>query len=82
VLALVDQVRGDSSALATLAHWSERHFGDTTPGAATARFHAAVEKLMGEWDRHAAIHIGDRHSSESDPLDDEDDEEGLPPSED
>lgn len=82
VLALVDQVRGDSSALATLAHWAERHFGDTTPGAATARFHAAVERLLGEWDRHAAIHIADRHSSESDPLDDEDDEEGLPPSED
>jgi hypothetical protein len=82
VLALVDEVRGDSAALATLGHWSERHFGDTTPGAATARFHAAVEQLLGEWDRHAAIHIADRHSSESDPLDDEDDEEGLPASED
>ncbi|MBX3194595.1 MAG: CDP-glycerol glycerophosphotransferase family protein [Microbacteriaceae bacterium] len=82
VLSLVEEVRGDAAALANLAHWSERHFGETTPGAATARFHAAVEKLMGEWDRHAAIHAGDRHSSESDPLDDEDDEEGLPPTED
>ena len=82
VVALVDQVRGDSEALATLAYWSERHFGDTTPGAATARFHAAVGRLLAEWDRHAAIHIADRHVSESDPLDDEDDEEGLPPSED
>jgi hypothetical protein len=82
VLELVEEVRGDAAALANLAHWSERHFGDTTPGAATERFHAAVEKLLGEWDRHAAIHFGDRRSSESDPLDDEDDEEGLPPSED
>lgn len=82
VLSLVEQVQGDRGALETLAYWSERHFGDTSPGAATARFHAAVEHLLGEWDRHAAIHIGDKHVSESDPLDDEDDEEGLPPSED
>jgi hypothetical protein len=82
ILGLADTVRNDESARATLAHWAERHFGDTTPGAATARFHAAVEQLLAEWDRHAAIHIADRHSSESDPLDDEDDEEGLPPSED
>lgn len=82
VLALVERVLVDEDAQATLAHWAERHFGDTTPGSATARFHAAVEKLLAEWDRHAAIHIADRHSSESDPLDDEDDEEGLPPSED
>lgn len=82
VLALVDEVRGDAAALANLAHWSERHFGDTAPGAATARFHAAIERLLAEWDRHAAIHADDRRSSESDPLDDEDDEEGLPPTED
>lgn len=79
ILALADTVRNDKSARTTLAYWAERHFGDTSPGAATARFHAAVEQLLAEWDRHAKIHIADRHSSESDPLDDEDDEEGLPP---
>lgn len=82
VLDLIEQVRVDESAQATLAFWAERHFGDTTPGVATSRFHTAVEQLLGEWDRHAAIHIADKHLSESDPLDDEDDEEGLPPSED
>ena len=83
VLSLVSTVLGDSSARATLAHWAERHFGDTSPGSATERFHAAVEQLMAEWERHAQIHVADRRSSESDPLDeDEDDEEGLPPSED
>ena len=82
VLTLIDEVLKDETARATLAHWAERHFGDTTPGAATARFHAAVEQLLAEWDRHARIHIGDKIHHESDPLDDEDDEEGLPPSED
>ncbi|CAN5338575.1 CDP-glycerol glycerophosphotransferase family protein [soil metagenome] len=83
VLALVDKVRLDDSARANLAYWAERHFGDTSPGAATRRFHRAVDQLLGEWDRHAKIHFADRRSSESDPLDeDEDDEEGLPPTED
>ncbi len=82
VLGLVDQVLLDTDARATLAYWAERHFGDTSPGASTARFHQAVDDLLAAWDRHATIHIADRHSSESDPLDDEDDEEGLPPSED
>lgn len=82
VLALVDEVRSDDAALETLAHWAQHHFGDTSPGAATARFHEAVEQLLAEWARHAAIHVDDRHVSESDPLDDDDDEEGLPPSED
>jgi CDP-glycerol glycerophosphotransferase (TagB/SpsB family) len=82
VLALVDRVLLDDDARETLDYWAERHFGDTSPGAATARFHAAVEQLLQEWDRHAQIHVADKHVSESDPLDDEDDEEGLPPSED
>jgi hypothetical protein len=81
VLSLIETVVNDTEARATLAHWAERHFGDTSPGAATARFHAAVERLLAEWDRHAQLHAGDRLSSEGDPLDDdEDDEEGLPPS--
>jgi hypothetical protein len=82
ILALIDQVQHDDAARAVLDHWAERHFGDTTPGAATKRFHEAVERLLAEWDRHARIHIADRHSSESDPLDEEDDEEGLPANDD
>ncbi|HEX7835493.1 MAG TPA: CDP-glycerol glycerophosphotransferase family protein, partial [Pseudolysinimonas sp.] len=45
ILELVDQVQHDDQARAVLDHWAERHFGDTTPGAATRRFHEAVEKL-------------------------------------
>lgn len=82
VLSLVAEVLQDETQRATLAHWAERHFGDTTPGAATKRFHAAVDRLLAEWDKHARIHSGDKRTHESDPLDDEDDEEGLPPSED
>jgi len=83
VLSLIRTVLDDDSARATLAFWAERHFGDTSPGSATTRFHAAVEQLMEEWEQHAVLHAGDKHVSESDPLDeDEDDEEGLPPSED
>jgi hypothetical protein len=82
ILALIDQVQHDDAARAVLDHWAERHFGDTTPGAATKRFHEAVERLLAEWDRHARIHVADRHSSESDPLDEEDDEEGLPANDD
>lgn len=82
VLSLVAEVLQDETQRATLAHWAERHFGDTTPGAATKRFHAAVDRLLAEWDEHARIHSGDKRTHESDPLDDEDDEEGLPPSED
>jgi CDP-glycerol glycerophosphotransferase (TagB/SpsB family) len=75
---LVDRALSDPEAQTKLAHWSTHYFGDTTPGAATRRFHEAIEGLIAEWDRHAVIHAGDRPSSESDPLDDDDDEEGIP----
>ena len=78
VLDFVQRALDDPAAQAKLATWSTHYFGDTTPGAATRRFHEAIETLIAEWDRHAVIHAGDRRSSESDPLDDDDDEEGLP----
>lgn len=80
VLTVVDRALTDDDARRTLRFWAERHFGDTSPGAATARFHAAVEHLMAEWELHAAIHAGDADEVRSGPLDDEDDDEGLPPS--
>ncbi|TPW73172.1 hypothetical protein FJ658_08000 [Schumannella sp. 10F1B-5-1] len=79
VLGDVDRVLRDAEAQATLAHWARHHFGDTAPGSATRRFHAAIDHLAAEWDRHAAIHAGDAPERDSgDPLDDEDDEEGMP----
>lgn len=80
VLTAVDRVLNDEDAQAALAYWADHHFGDTTPGAATERFHAAVEQLVTEWDRYAALHADDRRTSESDPFDDDEDEEGMPSS--
>ncbi|MFT4284634.1 MAG: CDP-glycerol glycerophosphotransferase family protein [Protaetiibacter sp.] len=80
VLTAVDRALTDSAAREALAFWSNHHFGDTTPGAATARFHAAVERLIAEWDRFARLHADDRRTSESDPFDDEEDDEGMPAS--
>jgi CDP-glycerol glycerophosphotransferase (TagB/SpsB family) len=79
VLDLVEEVQHDAPALETLNFWAHHHFGDTTPGAATARFHSAIEQLLADWDRNAALHADDDelvHDS-GDPLDDTDDE-GMP----
>ncbi len=55
VIAEVDRVRDDDAALARLRRWVTHYFGDTSPGVATAKFHAALEHLMGEWE---AWHAG------------------------
>ncbi|MFO7689975.1 MAG: CDP-glycerol glycerophosphotransferase family protein [Cryobacterium sp.] len=49
----------DESARLRLHEWVTRYFGDTTPGVATARFHAAVATLMTQWDRFDRAHSGD-----------------------
>ncbi|UOE45564.1 CDP-glycerol glycerophosphotransferase family protein [Agromyces larvae] len=59
MLARVDEVAHDAEALSRLQYWVTRYFGDTTPGVTTARFHAAVDHLMAEWERFAALHAGD-----------------------
>jgi len=59
MLARIDEVAHDREALERLGHWVERYFGDTSPGAATARFHAAIDHLMAEWHRFAAEHVDD-----------------------
>ena len=46
IVAETDRVLGDEDAVARLEHWVTHYFGDTAPGAATARFHAAVGGLM------------------------------------
>lgn len=78
VVPLVDHVLTSTEAHDALATWVSRYFGDTTPGAATARFHAAVETLFEEWERAATAHAADPITSESDPLDDLEDEDAVP----
>jgi len=50
IVAEADRVLGDPEAVARLQHWVRRYFGDTTPGASTARFRAAVQELMDRWE--------------------------------
>jgi hypothetical protein len=56
IVAAVDRVQTSEDAKRKLDWWVERYFGDTTPGAATERFHAAVGTLMTQWETHAALH--------------------------
>ncbi|MGO3147439.1 MAG: CDP-glycerol glycerophosphotransferase family protein [Leucobacter sp.] len=46
IVAVLDRVIGDEKARERLGEWSTRYFGDTTPGAPTARFHSAIETLF------------------------------------
>jgi hypothetical protein len=73
---ILEKVLTSAEAQSRLEHWARHHFGDTTPGAATERFHAAVKRLLAEWDVHAAVHAGDRIPTGSMQVDDADD--GLP----
>jgi hypothetical protein len=76
MVARVDEVAHDADALARLGVWVERYFGDTTPGVTTARFHDAVDHLMAEWARFAALHADDEEVDEF-VEDDEDEAETL-----
>jgi len=78
IVDLVDRVLTNEDAQRNLEFWVERHFGDTTPGAATKRFHKAIDKMLADWDRHALIHEGDVESSEASPFDEDDDEDAAP----
>lgn len=78
IVSIVDRVQNSAEARERLEYWVTRHFGDTTPGEATRRFHAAVATLVEEWDRHAKVHAGDRRVRESDPFDGEGDDEDDP----
>lgn len=46
----VERVCGDDEARERLETWVQHYFGDTAPGIATAKFHAAIERLLGEWE--------------------------------
>ncbi len=78
IVSIVDRVQHSKEAQERLDYWVTRHFGDTTPGEATRRFHAAVEQLVAAWDDHSALHAGDRRVREADPFDGEADDEDDP----
>jgi hypothetical protein len=77
MVARVDDVAHDAAALERLGVWVERYFGDTTPGVTTERFHAAVDHLMAEWERFAALHAADGDIDERDVRAGEQDDEEI-----
>ncbi len=55
IVTIAERVQHSADARASLEYWVTRHFGDTSAGASTERFHAAIEQLIREWDRHALL---------------------------
>ncbi|WP_144877200.1 CDP-glycerol glycerophosphotransferase family protein [Microbacterium sp. 1.5R] len=74
ILAHVARVRADDAAIARLRMWVQHYFGDTAPGVATEKFHAAIGRLMEEWDEWRTREMGAVRADEDDD-DDEVDEE-------
>ncbi len=51
VLRRTHHILADPESVARLAHWVQHYFGDSTPGAASARFRAAIAGLMSRWEQ-------------------------------
>ncbi|MFS0714770.1 CDP-glycerol glycerophosphotransferase family protein [Microbacterium sp. 2P01SA-2] len=69
IVEIADRAADDPKASEQLQRWSRHYFGDTTPGAATARFHAAIELLMqrwSEWDARTVTVADERDEAEFD----------------
>ncbi|MBW9093172.1 CDP-glycerol glycerophosphotransferase family protein [Microbacterium jejuense] len=74
IVAETERVLGDADAVTRLEQWVRHYFGDTTPGAATARFEGAIQRLMDDWERWYARSVADEDDDEPDDeaeLDDE-----------
>jgi len=74
IVAETERVLGDPDAVSRLERWVTHYFGDTAPGAATARFEASVQRLMDDWERWYARSVADEEDDEPDDeaeLDDE-----------
>lgn len=67
VVARIETAEHDTAAIERLQRWVAHYFGDTSPGAATRRFEAALEHLLAEWERHAALHRDDAVIDDHDP---------------
>ncbi|MGO2745825.1 CDP-glycerol glycerophosphotransferase family protein [Microbacterium sp.] len=78
IVAEVDRVRADEHAITKLRMWVQHYFGDTTPGVATAKFHTAIEQLMGLWDEWQQREIGAVvHDEDDDDEEEKDDESEI-----
>ena len=77
IVERLDALADDVAAGGRLAAWVQHYFGDTTPGAATARFHAAVQLLMDRWEEHASLHARDDSAEpgNADPRDEDDEDD-------
>jgi len=78
IVAEAERVSADADAVERLRTWVQHYFGDTAPGVATAKFHAAIEQLMQKWDEWhardaaAAAELDDADVSDEDEDEDED----------
>jgi hypothetical protein len=75
IVSEVDRVRADEAAIAKLQMWVQHYFGDTTPGVATAKFHAAIDGLMAKWELWLQREIGVVVPDEDDDDEEDKDEE-------
>lgn len=75
IVAEVERVRADEAAIARLRMWVQHYFGDTTQGVATAKFHAAVERLMQEWEHWHSREVGSVRDDEDDDDEEAEDED-------
>jgi hypothetical protein len=75
IVAEVDRVRADEAAVARLQMWVRHYFGDTAPGVATEKFHAAIAQLLEKWDHWQAHEVGAVRPDENDDDDEEVDPE-------
>ena len=75
IVSEVERVRADDAAVARLRMWVQHYFGDTTPGVATEKFHAAVERLMHEWEQWQANEVGAIREDEDDDDEEADEED-------
>lgn len=74
VAAEVERVRIDDVAITRLRMWAQYYFGDTTTGVATAKFQAAIERLMREWEEWHAREIVAGPAQGNDDVEDAKDE--------
>ncbi len=69
IVAIVERIADDPLAVARLENWVRHYFGDTAPGAATARFHGAIAELMDRWESWHVRSVADGVDDEADEAD-------------